>query len=122
MVDFKYDKTKDSYTCHAGQTLSTNGSVYSKAGHKVKHYKNRQACKTCHLRDMCTKNKNGRFIERSIFQGALDENQKRVQENPEYYRLRQQITEYRFGALKRQWGFTYTLKEKRTYSPRLTLS
>ena len=57
----------------------------------------------------CTKNKNGRFIERSIYQEALDENQKRVNQNPEYYRLRQQITEHQFGTLKRQWGFTFTL-------------
>jgi hypothetical protein len=56
-----------------------------------------------------TVNKNGRFIERSIYQEALEENQKRVEENPEYYRLRQQITEHRFGTLKRQWGFTHTL-------------
>ncbi|WP_034256874.1 transposase, partial [Arenibacter latericius] len=49
------------------------------------------------------------FIERSIYQEALEENQKRVEENPEYYRLRQQITEHQFGTLKRQWGFTYTL-------------
>jgi hypothetical protein len=39
----------------------------------------------------------------------LEENQKRVEENPEYYRLRQQITEHQFGTLKRQWGFTHTL-------------
>jgi transposase len=109
MVDFKYDKTKDNYTCPANQILSTNGSVYNKAGHKVKHYKNRQACKVCHLRELCTKNKNGRFIERSIYQQALDDNKKRVEENPGYYRLRQQITEHQFGTLKRQWGFTYTL-------------
>ena len=109
MIDFKYDATKDTYTCPADQILTTNGSVYDKAGHKVKHYKNRQACKTCDLRDLCTKNKNGRFIERSIYQEALDENQKRVNENPEYYRLRQQITEHQFGTLKRQWGFTFAL-------------
>ena len=109
MVDFKYDKEMDTYTCPAGKTLATNGTVYNKAGHKVKHYKNRQACKECHLRELCTKNRNGRFIERSIYQEALDENQKRVQENPQYYRLRQQITEHQFGTLKRQWGFTYTL-------------
>ena len=61
------------------------------------------------MRALCTTNKNGRFIERSIFQEALDENKKRVEERPEYYRLRQQVTEHQFGTLKRQWGFTYTL-------------
>jgi transposase len=109
MIDFKYNGTKDTYTCPARQILATNGSVYDKAGHKVKHYKNRQACKECHLRQLCTKNKNGRFIERSIYQEALDDNHKRVKENPEYYRLRQQITEHQFGTLKRQWGFTHAL-------------
>lgn len=109
MVDFKYDRTKDTYTCPADRILDTNGTVYNKAGHKVKHYKNRQACKVCPVRHLCTVNKNGRFIERSIYQEALEENQKRVEENPEYYRLRQQITEHQFGTLKRQWGFTHTL-------------
>ncbi len=109
MIDFKYDKEKDTYTCPDRQILATNGTVYDKAGHKVKHYKNRQACKVCPVRQLCTKNKNGRFIERSIYQEALEENQKRVEENPEYYRLRQQITEHQFGTLKRQWGFTHTL-------------
>ncbi|SDN09513.1 Transposase DDE domain-containing protein [Kriegella aquimaris] len=109
MVDFRYDKIKDTYTCPADQVLTTNGTVYNKAGHKVKHYKNRRACKVCPVRNLCTVNKNGRFIERSIYQEALEENQKRVDENPEYYRLRQQINEHQFGTIKRQWGFTYTL-------------
>ena len=109
MQIFKYNDKKDEYTCPANQILSTNGTVYNKAGHKVKHYKNRQACKNCEIRIQCTKNKNGRFIERSIYQEALEENQKRVASNPNYYRLRQQITEHQFGTLKRQWGFTFTL-------------
>lgn len=96
MVDFTYDKINDTYTCPADQLLTTNGSIYDKAGHKVKHYKNRKACVACPVRALCTTNKNGRFIERSIYQEALDENQKRVQEKPEYYRLRQQVTEHQF--------------------------
>jgi transposase len=106
---FNYNKENDCYTCPANQVLKTNGTIYNKNNHKVKHYKNRQACKICELREQCTKNKNGRFIERSIYQEALEENKKRVESNAEYYRLRQQITEHQFGTLKRQWGFTYTL-------------
>jgi transposase len=109
MVDFKYDKQMDTYACPAKQVLTTNSNIYNKAGHKVKHYKNRQACKVCTVRHLCTKNKNGRFIERSIYQEALEENRKRVEQNPEYYRLRQQVTEHQFGTIKRQWGFTFTL-------------
>jgi hypothetical protein len=48
-------------------------------------------------------------MERGIYQEALEENQKRVESNPNYYRLRQQITEHQFGTLKRQWEFTFTL-------------
>ncbi len=109
IIDFQYDADQDTYTCPDGQRLTTNGTVYDKAGHKVKHYKNRKACETCPVRHLCTRNKNGRFIERSIYQEALEENQKRVEQNPDYYRLRQQITEHQFGTLKRQWGFTHTL-------------
>jgi transposase len=109
MQIFKYNAKKDEYTCPNNQILLTNGTIYNKANHKVKHYKNRQACKECPIRENCTKNKNGRFIERSIYQEALEENQKRVEKNPDYYRTRQQIIEHQFGTLKRQWGFTYTL-------------
>lgn len=109
MQIFKYNAPKNHYTCPAGEILATNGAVYNKNKHKVKHYKNRQACKTCMLRDQCTTNKNGRFIERSIYQEAVENNKKRVDSNPDYYRLRQQVTEHQFGTLKRQWGFTFTL-------------
>tara|TARA_B110000037_G_scaffold159789_1_gene180366 strand:+ start:3561 stop:5060 length:1500 start_codon:yes stop_codon:yes gene_type:complete len=109
MKDFIYNKQQDTYRCPAGETLSTNGTVYNKANHKVKHFKNRRACNSCKVRNQCTQNKNGRFIERSIYQEALEENKKRVDSNPDYYRLRQQITEHQFGTLKRQWGFTFTL-------------
>ena len=110
---FKYSKQEDTYTCPNNQILKTNGTVYNKNSHKVKHYKNRQACKNCPIRNQCTTNKNGRYIERSIYQEALEENQKRVESNPDYYRLRQQVTEHQFGTLKRQWGFTFTLMKQK---------
>jgi len=108
MQDFTYNEKEDTYTCPAGSTLHTNGTVYQKGKHRVKHYKTK-ACKGCAVRHLCTKNKNGRFIERGIHQKALEENAKRVNENPDYYRKRQQVTEHQFGTLKRQWGFTHTL-------------
>jgi transposase len=108
MQDFVYDASNDTYTCPAGQTMHTNGAVYQKGNHRVKHYKTK-ACKTCPVRGLCTQNKNGRFIERGMYQEALERNAKRVNDNPDYYRERQQITEHQFGTLKRQWGFTHTL-------------
>lgn len=108
MNEFVYDAKLDTYICPANQVLRTNGNIYKKRNHRVKHYKTK-ACNGCKLRALCTTNKNGRFIERSIYQEALEQNQKRVDQNPDYYRLRQQITEHQFGTLKRQWGFTFTL-------------
>jgi transposase len=108
MQIFKYNKRKDTYTCPAGATMQTNGTIYNKSNHKVRHYKTK-ACKRCAIRDQCTKNKNGRFIERGMYQEVLEQNEKRVNNNPQYYRLRQQITEHQFGTIKRQWGFTFTL-------------
>ena len=105
---FKYDAEHDTYTCPANQVLHTNGYICKKRKHRVKRYYTK-ACDGCRLRERCTKNKMGRFIERSIYQEALEENEKRVNQNPEYYRQRQQITEHQFGTLKRQWGFTFTL-------------
>ena len=108
MNEFVYDAGHDTYTCPANQILHTNGHICKKRKHRVKRYYTK-ACDGCQLREKCTKNKMGRFIERSIYQEALEENEKRVNQNPEYYRQRQQITEHQFGTLKRQWGFTYTL-------------
>jgi hypothetical protein len=108
MNEFVYDAEDDTYKCPANQVLHTNGHICKKRKHRVKRYYTK-ACNECLLREKCTKNKKGRFIERSIYQEALEENERRVNQNPEYYRLRQQITEHQFGTLKRQWGFTFTL-------------
>jgi transposase len=114
MQDFKYNTTEDTYTCPAGELLNTNGSVYKKRNHRVKHYKTK-ACKGCQVRHLCTENKNGRFIERGIYQEELEQNAARVNANPDYYRQRQQITEHQFGTLKRQWGFTHTLMKTKEH-------
>ena len=108
MQIFDYNSIEDTYTCPAGEVLVTNGKWYHKNNHLVKHYKTK-ACKGCQLRAQCTRNKNGRFIERNFYQNHLEENKARVDANPEYYRQRQQVTEHPFGTLKRQWHFTHTL-------------
>jgi len=82
--------------------------IYKKRNHRVRRYTTK-SCEGCKLREECTANKKGRIIERSIYQEAIEANKKRVEENPDYYKLRQQITEHQFGTLKRQWDFTYTL-------------
>ena len=109
MKIFEYNQENDTYICPNNAVLTSTGNIYNKGNHKVKHYKNFKACASCSLRAQCTTAKNGRLIERSIYQEALERNEERVNKNPNYYRLRQQITEHQFGTLKRQWGFTFTL-------------
>jgi len=112
---FYYNKKTDTYTCPEGHTMRTNGTWYKKSnsgpGRKDAHRFRRfttPACKDCKLRQQCTKNVNGRFIDRSEYQDVVDLNNQRVNENPDYYRQRQQITEHQFGTIKRQMGYTHT--------------
>jgi transposase len=110
--EFTYNKEQDCYTCPQGAILSTNGKEYEKkkknrATYFVKKYVTDQ-CLLCIAKTFCTKAKR-REIERSEYQDIIDENNKRVYENPEYYKLRQQIIEHIFGTIKRSWGYTYTL-------------
>jgi hypothetical protein len=112
---FNYDKEQDEYTCPAGQKLTTNKRWYNKASGKtmnrVKHYKTK-ACLSCELSERCTKNKSGRFIERSEHMDLIDENKKRITENLDLYRKRQAIVEHPYGIIKRQWGFYYIMTKK----------
>lgn len=115
--DFQYNKQNDTYTCPAGQTLSTNGQIYLK-GDKQKYKFRRyitKACATCPLAVNCTTNQRGRQIERSLYQDYVERNDARFYKYYQTYRLRQQIIEPIFGIFKRQWDLDYTIlktKEK----------
>jgi transposase len=113
---FTYNKENDNYTCPAGSILKTNGKIYrhSTSRRKGSSYNFRRyttgECKHCSQRQQCTGGKNnGRAIDRSEYAEALQANTQRVEQNPDYYRQRQQIIEHIFGTLKRQRGFTHVL-------------
>ena len=111
-AEFIYNKEEDNYTCPAGEVMKKMGNGISRGHYTAFIYKTR-ACKTCTIRQECTKNKSGRVIERTQYQDVIDENKARVISNPDYYKLRQQIIEHQFGILKRQWGFTFTLLKRK---------
>lgn len=109
--DFTYDKQSKTYTCPAGQILTSNGTLYTKGEkqkYKFRKY-NTPACKTCPLKDQCTKRVQGRDIERSLYQDYVDRNNARFEKYYQTYRLRQQVIEPIFGIFKRQWDLDYTL-------------
>jgi transposase len=120
VTDFRYDKDGDFYVCPQGQEMRTNNTWYrhsdkrkGKPGaYRFRRY-NTPLCKSCESRHLCTKGKNGRDIDRSEYADVTEANAKRVNENPDYYKLRQQVTEHPFGTLKRQRGFTFTLVRRK---------
>jgi len=117
VTSFVYNKENNVYVCPQGNEMKTNGTWHThsdsrrnkKGAYRFQRY-NTPACKTCSNRHLCTGSKtNGRYIDRSEYAEVIEANNCRVNENPEYYRQRQQVTEHQFGTLKRQRGFTHTL-------------
>lgn len=115
MEQFDYDLETDTYRCPNNSVLRSNGQTYQRKGKNkkgtwvpFKHYKTKE-CKRCPIKDQCTRSPRGRIIQRSMHQGAIERNNTRVNNNPDYYRNRQQIIEHQFGTLKRQWGFSHVL-------------
>ncbi|MBD0294212.1 MAG: IS1182 family transposase [Flavisolibacter sp.] len=110
---FVYDPDADTYTCPQGEMLQTNGNWYVKSdhGYQVKHYKT-AACLTCPVFALCTKNKKGRLIERSEYQGYVEQNKQNIEADPATYKKRQAIIEHTYGTIKRQWGFSYVCTKK----------
>jgi len=119
MINFKYSKEKDTYTCPELHTLSSNGNWYSKSSGRhrvnirVKHYRTK-ACKNCPVSNLCTKNTNGRgrLIERSEYAQYMERNRVNVERNKSAYKQRQAIVEHPYGTIKRQWGFSYILTKQ----------
>jgi transposase len=110
---FSYDKSADTYTCPAGDILTSLGTWHNKKGeanetsYRFKTYRT-DACKTCPLKSQCTKLPK-RIIQRSEYQDAVDVNDNNIKQNPQYYKRRQAICEHPFGTIKRHWGYTHTL-------------
>ena len=108
---FIFDKTNDCYTCPQGKVLTTNGRWHNAETYRFKRYTT-TACKTCPAKPECSKAICGKAIQRSEYQELVDNNKKRINENKQLYRKRQQIVEHPYGTIKRQWGFSYILTKK----------
>lgn len=111
---FIYNHANDTYTCPANQTLHTNGTWYTKTKTlRSTPYRYRKfhtpACATCVVKNLCTvQAKRGRFIERTEFAAAAEQNAQHYKANWNLYRKRQEINEHIFGTIKRKWGYNHT--------------
>lgn len=108
--DFIFNKSNNTYTCPQGHSMTL--LLRFKRGIKRRYTVNRYAtdkCANCPVRNLCTTNIHGRYIERASHQDAVDRNTNRINKYKEYYRKRQAIVEHPFGTMKRQWHIDHTL-------------
>lgn len=107
---FIYNYEQDHYIC-PNEAILVPGRYRKTKDKEIigQDYYNYKACKTCPIKEKCTKSKKGRSIYRNIEQKLLDEVDKRTKENKELYSKRQMIVEHPFGTIKRSWGYTYFL-------------
>jgi len=115
--DFKYITGEDVFVCPAGQKLK--GSNPDENGYK--RYRNPKACAHCPLRDKCTTGKR-KDLGRHQYADYAERNDQRLKDNPEIYKLRQQLCEHPFGTMKRTMGIRqFLLREKPDVSAEVAL-
>lgn len=97
--EFTYDEENDVIICPAYQELFP-GKI-DKAG--FKEYKNGRACKSCLMKNKCTRGKR-RVIKRHVNKASAERNDTRYNENINLYLTRQSLVEHPFGTVKRTMG------------------
>ena len=117
--DFVYDEKKDTYTCPAGECLNLKGKITvhhdKKSGRpsevKDRHWIAKSVCTGCKFRDVCigSGTKGYREIHRGKHENLVEQNDKRVADNPATYAKRKACSEHPFGIIKRNWDMTYVL-------------
>jgi len=96
---FRYDPDKDIYLCPADQVLSPRHFGKSRDNVKI-DYVNRGACKTCNLRERCTRS--FRRVSRLENEAVLDRMAERLAARPDILDRRRESVEHPFGTIK-QW-------------------
>ncbi len=109
--NFSYNQDDDYYVCPQGNKLTTPGTWHKTWTYYFKRYITNK-CKSCPVKDQCTKAKYGKGIQRSEYQEQINRNKERIEQNQDYYRRRQAIAEHPYGTIKRQWVFSYISTKK----------
>jgi len=107
---FVYNASKDSYVCPAGKELAFCKCVYRNDPLRGRVYRTAY-CFECEFRSKCTRNKRGRTIVRSEFDGAVEHLRARLEtsEGKEKCRIRRLLSEHPFGTTKRAFNQGYLL-------------
>jgi transposase len=104
---FSYDETKDVYVCPAGAELTHRFNTYE-LGRELRYYR-ASGCKTCALKQQCTRNKANRTITREENEGLMEAMAARMKAEPWKFKLRKTLAEHPFGTIKRWFGYTHFL-------------
>ena len=105
--DFTYDGATDTYQCPAGERLTFRFDAVEHGRH-IRYYAT-SACRTCPLKQQCTRNKGGRRLTRWVDEHLLEAMEQRVRSRPEVMKQRKQLVEHPFGTMKRWWDAGYFL-------------
>jgi transposase len=105
--DFIYDGATDTYQCPAGERLTFRFDAVEHGRH-IRYYAT-SACRTCPLKQQCTRNKGGRRLTRWMDEHLLEAMEQRVRSRPEVMKQRKQLVEHPFGTMKRWWDAGYFL-------------
>ena len=109
--NFTYVPEGDYYVCPQNQHLTTSGKWHQTSAYGFKRYATR-ACKSCSVKEQCSRSTRGKGIHRSEFHEYIQRNKEQVELNKALYKQRQSIVEHPYGTIKRQWGFSYIMTKK----------
>jgi transposase len=103
---FRYDKDLDQCVCPRGEVLRFSGEAMSHKKYPVRVYRC-HSYKDCPVRWECSKAKNGRKIELSVYHDSLvrQREKQRQEEKQAALKRRQVIIEPVFGHIKQAMGF-----------------
>jgi Transposase DDE domain len=108
-ADFRYVASEDVYICPAGEVLTYRYSNEEKGLELHRYWSN--ACAGCSLKRKCTTGKERR-ITRWRHEHALEDVQRRLDENPQAMRVRRETVEHPFGTIKARMGATHFLMKR----------
>lgn len=106
-ADFTYNCEKDCYECPAGKELGYRYDTVE-LGRHIRYYSTNE-CRTCEIKNKCTRNKRGRRITRWVDEAILEQMSERVKNNPEKMKKRKELAEHPFGTMKRGMNSGYFL-------------
>jgi transposase len=95
---FTYDPEKDCYRCPRGEELTFRFETTALGRHI--RYDATGACRSCPMKEQCTRNKGGRRITRWVDEHILERMEERLKANPAIMQERKQLVEHPFGTIK----------------------